>query len=544
MPSDTPSQRILLVYPELSSGLTTLQHVLPILGKKAKSPPLGLLTVAALTPARYAVDLLDLNVEPWSDARARAADLVAFSALVTQKAALFNWADRARRLGKFVVMGGPYPTTSAEECAPHADALVLNEAEITWPLFLADWEAGRPRPVYQTQEKADLSRVPPPRYDLVDFNVYSSASVQFSRGCPFECEFCDVIVQLGRAPRLKTPSQMINELDALRAAGYRGQVLFADDNLVGHLAGLRPLLRRLSGWNREQGNPFHFFFQASTTLADHPLVLQELVDARFNEVFLGLETPVKESLAETRKFQNTRRSLEACVRTIQGAGILVYGGFIVGFDHDPPDVFARQEAFITQAAVADAFVGLLVALPGTALHDRLKREGRLMEGEDAILCADTNIRLRQPREEFLTGYGRLLTALFSPEAFFARAGEELKRLSPARRWRDRCRTLRGDLSTLFSMTPLRRKAPWRGVVEGFRILGRLYRASPPPFRRAAIRFIGRVLRDTPERAVWITHFLIMGYHYHQFTFNQILPALRARGEGHMKSAAVVVEVGA
>jgi len=530
-------RRFLMVYPQFQPTMWGLQYTLPLIGKKSLLPPLGLLTVAALTPPEYEIRLIDLNVRPLEDADLDWADAVLLSAMLPQREALFAAAARAKARGKYVVLGGPFSTSCADACRPHADTLVINEAELTWPRFLVDWSAGRPQATYATEQKADMTRSPAPRFDLIDLSMYTSVPVQFSRGCPFQCEFCDIIVMLGRVPRLKNIDQFLSELDAIHARGYRGQITVVDDNLIGNGRETRRLLAALRDWNESHGNPFYYFCEASTNLADDPVLLKALVAARFVLVFVGIETPSLESLKETRKFQNTRGSLLDRVRTLQNAGLQVMGGFIVGFDNDGPDIFEKQKAFIEAAAVANVYVSPLVALPGTPLFERMGREGRLIPGEEkshTFISGYTNIRFPWPMDVFLDNHRELLSSVYRPDAYFRRALESLRRLPRGGSPRGWWRTLRSEMGIFFSVLPTVRRArlsrrslgsAWRGLGGTAR---RFFGGLDPEFRKATVRFVLRVALSRPERLPWVFHFICMGYHFDRMTRERLLPDLDRR----------------
>ena len=530
-------RRLLMVYPEFQPTMWGLQYTLPLIGKKSLLPPLGLLTVAALTPPEFEVRLIDLNVCPLQDADLDWADAVLLSAMLPQRDALFAVAARAKARGKYVVMGGPFPTSCADDCRAHADTVVINEAETTWLKFLADWTAGHPQTTYATEQKADMTRSPAPRFDLIDLSMYTSVPLQFSRGCPFQCEFCDIIVMLGRVPRLKNIDQFLAELEAVYARGYRGQVSVVDDNLIGNGRETRRLLAALKIWNKNHGNPFYYFCEASTNLADDPALLKALVDARFVLVFVGIETPSMESLKETRKFQNTRGSLLDRVRTLQNAGLQVMGGFIVGFDNDGPDIFEKQKAFIAASAVPNVYISPLVALPGTPLFERMGREGRLIPGEEkshTFISGYTNIRFPWPMDTFLDNHRDLLSSVYSPSAYFQRSLESLRRLPRGGSPRGWWRILRSEIHILFNVLPTVRRAKlsrqglgsaWRGLwASAHRFFGGLH----PVFRRAALGFVLKVILFRPERFPWVFHFICMGYHFDRMTRERLLPDLDRR----------------
>ncbi len=394
-------RHILLVYPKFPITFWGMQYLLPLLGKKAMMPPLGLITIAALTPPGYEFRLVDLNCEPLAEEDLAWADMVCVSAMLPQKSSLFAVGERCRKAGKLVVFGGPLPTACPEECAPYCDVQVLNEGEVTWPLFLADLERGTYGALYTNEDKPDITHTPIPRFDLLKVDDYLMIPIQFSRGCPFQCEFCDIIVMFGRRPRTKTPEQLCAELDALERTGFRGEVFIVDDNLIGNKREVRKLLPRLKEWNEAHNMPFFYGTEASINLADDAALLHDMVAAAFRWVFIGIESPSVESLQETLKFQNTKRSLADSVLTIENAGLLVEAGFIIGFDSDSEDIFDRQIDFINEAAIAGAIVGLLVALPGTPLFRRLREAGRLKADTfdaPADHCGYTNIVTVLPAE--------------------------------------------------------------------------------------------------------------------------------------------------
>lgn len=541
----TGGRRFLLVYPRFDPTMWGLQYTLPLIGKKSLLPPLGLMTVAALTPPEYELRLVDMNVRPLTDEDLDWADAVLFSAMLPQRDALFAAAARAKARGKFIVFGGPFPTSCAEDCRDHADTLVINEAELTWPRFLADWSAGRPQPTYASEEKADMTKSPAPRIDLVDLAAYTSVPLQFSRGCPFQCEFCDIIVMLGRVPRLKGVGQFLAELQSVYDRGYRGQITVVDDNFIGNGRETRLLLSALRDWNESHGNPFHYFCEASTNLADDPALLKALVDARFTLVFVGIETPSLESLKETKKFQNTRGSLLDRVKTLQAAGLHVMGGFIVGFDNDGPDIFEKQKAFIQAAAIPDVFITPLVALPGTPLFDRMRRSGRLIPGQETqhtFMTGYTNIRLPWPMGPFFDNHREMVATVYDPTAYFRRSYESLRRLprsrNPWRRWK----TFVSETKVFFSVVPtvraarLQRRGPWAAWSGILQTARRFFGGMEPAFRRAAARFIFRVALTLPERLPWVFHFVCMGHHFDRMTKEKLLPELDRR-RAALKAAA-------
>jgi radical SAM superfamily enzyme YgiQ (UPF0313 family) len=531
MPTSYP--HLLLVYPEFPKTYWGMQYSLPLFGKKALMPPLGLLTIAAMTPPDYEVRLVDLNCTPLTDDDLAWADMVCFSAMLPQKRSLFDTASRCQQLGKLVVFGGPFPTACAEECRPYCDVQVLNEGEVTWPLFLDDLAHGTYKRLYTSDEKPDVTTTPIPRFDLLQPEDYAIIPIQFSRGCPFQCEFCDIIVMFGRRPRTKTPQQFCAELQAVYDTGYRGVVFIVDDNFIGNKREAKRLLPALQAWNEAHGQPFMYGTEASINLADDPAFLRQLVDCQFRWVFVGLETPSIESLQETMKYQNTKRSLLESVQVIQNAGLLVYGGFIIGFDHDTEDIFDRQIEFITQAAISNAMVGLLVALPGTPLYKRLQEAGRLQpaasEG-NSDQCGYTNIVTRLPARQLLEGYRKVIDTLYTPHAYFTRSLDAFCRLphpdSRLARMRRVLSLQRTNAMFLLRRLRAQKRAPGRpGPLRKLTFLYRLFQGLSAEYKRESLKFLWSVLKQCPDQFPRVIPCIFMGIHYSRFSFEHVLPAL-------------------
>lgn len=413
--------KILLLYPEFPTTFWSFKHALKFVQKRASLPPLGLLTVAALLPQHWLQRLVDVNVTGLSDDNLGWADLVCISAMIVQRSSAKNLIARCHAAGKTIIAGGPL-FTSAPADFPEVDHLVLNEAELTLPEFLRDYSEGRARHTYRTSDFADLQRSPAPRWELARVQRYGSLSLQFSRGCPFDCEFCDVTAKFGHAPRTKAPAQVIGELEAMCATGWRGSVFFVDDNLIGNKRVLKKeLLPALISWQRTHGRRFPFYTEASINLADDDELMGLMVEAGFDTVFVGIETPHAASLAECNKRQNQGRDLIADVKRIQRSGLQVQGGFIVGFDSDEPGIFRRQVEFIQKSGIVAAMVGLLNALPDTKLHARLKREGRLVgrtNGDN--LDGTVNFIPRMPLDQLLAGHRSILRGIYAPKPYYDR----------------------------------------------------------------------------------------------------------------------------
>jgi len=526
---------MLMVYPEFHPTYWGMQFSMEMLKRKSLMPPLGLLTIAAMTPKEYEIRVVDLNCKALTDDDVEWADIVLFSAMLAQRAQLFRAAERFRAAGKLVVFGGPYPTQCGDECRGHCDVMVTNEGEITWPLFLRDLEAGVLKREYRSTEKPDLTTTPCPRFELVNMNDYVVVPVQFSRGCPFMCEFCDIIVMFGRKPRTKTPAQVCRELDALLATGYRGRVFIVDDNFIGNKGEVKKLLPEIQKWNEAHGHPFSYGTEASLDLAEHPELLKGMVDAGFVFTFLGVETPSADSLKETRKVQNIgKTTLLDRIRIIQEAGLIVYGGFIVGFDNDTEDIFDRQIEFIEQAAVANAMIGPILALPGTPLYDRMKREGRLLdETKDSDGWATsgyTNMVTVIPPHKLLKGFQRIVETIYEPRAYFGRTLEAFKRLPRKRSVLERFRHFRWMASVELKRAADKKdgqRTAKMGVFGMIRFFAKFLGMFPPEFRKEVRRFLLKVLWHCPEQLPRTLSFILMCYHCNQYTHKYLKPRLQA-----------------
>jgi radical SAM superfamily enzyme YgiQ (UPF0313 family) len=421
--------KVLLVYPTFPDTYWSFRHALAFEGKKSAFPPLGLLTVSAMLPENWERRLADLNVEPLDAEDIEWADIIFVSAMIVQKESLHEAVELCKARGKPVAVGGPYVSTSAEQL-PAADYIFVGEAETTLPEFVRDFERGSPRRVYQAAERPALTATPIPDFSLIDFKKYSAMCIQYSRGCPFQCEFCDIIEIYGRVPRTKSNGQMLAELDALHSAGWRGLVFIVDDNFIGNKRNVRLFLPELTEWSKDHNFPFSFITEASVNLAEDDVLLAMMREANFRRVFLGIETPVEESLKEARKGQNTRRNLLESVKKIQSYGIEVMAGFIVGFDSDPEDIFERQINFIHESAIPLAMVGLLTALPETQLWRRLKKEGRLLnESTGNNTDCSINFVPQMDIARLIEGYKNILRNIYSPKEYYHRALDCLSRLT-------------------------------------------------------------------------------------------------------------------
>jgi radical SAM superfamily enzyme YgiQ (UPF0313 family) len=424
---------ILLVSPRTPETFWSFRHALPFVSKRAAFPPLGLLTIAAMLPRSWRLTLVDLDRESLRDEAIEAADYVFVSAMIVHRESVQDIAERCHALKTPVVGGGPLFTTGHEDF-PLVDHFVLGEAEDVMAEVVADLQARSVRRLYQAPEFPDVRNTPTPRWDLIDLSAYASMAVQFSRGCPFDCEFCDIVVMNGRVPRTKRPSQVLDELRLLHQLGWKGAVFLVDDNFIGNRRKVKELLRAMIAWREREAPDMTFLTEASVNLADDAELLDLMAQAGFDRVFLGIETPERDSLEECRKMQNAQRDLAASIRIIQNAGLEVMGGFIVGFDNDKPDIFHRQFEFIQKAGVVTAMVGLLTALPKTKLYHRLQREGRLLHkttgNNTEAFC---NFVPRLDRDTLLEGYRTLMKRLYEPRAYYQRARAFLAQYRPPRR---------------------------------------------------------------------------------------------------------------
>src|SRR3954454_5215959 len=400
--------KVLLVYPVFPDTYWSFRHALAFEGRQAAFPPLGLLTVSAMLPKAWERRLVDMNVEElWLD-DIEWADIVMVSAMIVQRESLEKVVALCRKLGKKVVVGGPYVSTSSERL-PDADHIFIGEAETTLPEFIHDLELGIAKKIYQADERPSLLNTPTPDFGLVDMRKYSAMNIQYSRGCPFQCEFCDIIEIYGRVPRTKSNEQMLAELDALKEIGWRGLVFIVDDNFIGNKKNVRLFMPDLIEWSRRNEFPFSYITEASVNLAEDDHLLEMMEEAGFRRVFLGIETPVEESLKEAQKGQNTRRDLLDSVKKIQSYGMEVMAGFIVGFDNDPEDIFERQMNFINESGIPLAMVGLLNALPDTQLWRRLEKEERLLKMSDGNNTDCTvNFIPKMNIDVLVEGYKRIL----------------------------------------------------------------------------------------------------------------------------------------
>jgi len=427
-----------MIYPESPDTFWSFKHALKFIAKKALHPPLGLLTVAAMLPEAWDKKLVDENVEPLLDKHLEWADYAFISAMVIQRKSVERVVARCREIGVKVVAGGPLFTACHHEFSG-IDHFVLGEAEVTLPRFLRDLEAGQPRAIYATDQFPDLDATPTPMWSLLKLRRYASMSVQYSRGCPYHCEFCDITSLFGRKVRTKGTGQLMAELDSLKAAGWRGALFIVDDNFIGNKAKLkREVLPAIIQWMSQNKRPFVLSTEASIDLSDDDELMNLMVLAGFDGVFVGIETPSEESLAECSKLQNRNRDLVACVKKIQSFGMEVRGGFIVGFDNDSPSVFEKQIELIQNSRIITAMVGLLNAPRGSQLYQRIVQEGRLLRevtGDNTDFS--TNVEPIMGLEALSQGYSRIISGIYSPKPYYDRVRAYLREYQPQKKKKSR-----------------------------------------------------------------------------------------------------------
>ncbi len=505
--SERPMADVVLINPRFDVSFWGLEHALPLIGKRANLPVAALPLLAALTPPQHRITLIDENVEAIDFDRCARADIVGLTGMVVQRQRMREILIELKARGVFTVVGGPWVTVSEAYFGDLADVVFIGEAEETWPRFLADWREGRIERRYEQAEKTDMTTVPAPRLDLLKTRHYLFGSVQFTRGCPFQCEFCDIIVVFGRRPRLKTAAQIIAELEGLRAQGF--EIAFiVDDNLIGNKKAVKEILRQVAQWQWDNGFPLTFCTEASIDLADDAELMELMVAANIAIVFVGIESPNEASLRETKKVQNLRAggTLVDKVRRIQAAGIEVWAGMILGFDHDDADVFAAHRRFLGEARISTAMVGMLSAIPKTPLYARLAAESRLDE-RDAPAEGTNVLPLQMSRQTLRKGYVRLMAELYEAKAYFDRLDALYLegRLDVERAWRRY-----GE------------RHPWRWrrhrlrlAAQGLGLFARLLLGVPEPgLKREYRRRLWRLLQQRPEPALLRIYAIKAAMHYH------------------------------
>jgi radical SAM superfamily enzyme YgiQ (UPF0313 family) len=462
--------KILFVYPKYPDTFWSFKHALKFISKKALHPPLGLLTVAAMLPAGWEKRLIDMNTDQVKDKDLQWADYVFVGAMAVQKESAKGIIARCKAAKLKIVAGGPLFTAAPDEF-PEVDHLVLNEAEVTLPQFLEDLGRGEARRVYSSESFPHLEKTPSPLWNLIKMKRYFSMNLQYSRGCPFSCEFCDITTLFGNKTRTKSTGQIVDELEALYVAGWRGGVFFVDDNFIGNKTKLKEsVLPAMIDWMKRRRYPFQLSTEASINLADDDQLMRQMIRAGFESVFVGIETPDAQSLKECNKFQNTNRDLVASVKRIQRVGLVVRGGFIVGFDSDSADIFERQIKFVQESRIITAMVGMLNAPGGSRLHQRLSKEGRLgrnITGDNTDFS--TNIVPLMGYERLAEGYRRIINGIYSPRMYYERVKAFLREYKPLekREWHFHFRSVRYNFHYL--------DAPFRTLVLlGVKDKARLY----------------------------------------------------------------------
>jgi len=419
--------KVLMVWPRFPASFWSFDGIMELIPSEANHPPLGLLTVGALCPKNWTLRLIDRSFQHLRDTDILWADLVMVSGMRVQKDDIREILLRARALGKRTMIGGPFASSEPDLLLALADHVVVGEPDEVFPEIAADLERGSAKRLYEIKEKPDVSKTPLPRFDLLKIEEYASMAVQFSRGCPFQCEFCDIITIYGRKPRTKRPSQVMAELDALFALGWRDEVFIVDDNFIGNHKLALELARELGEWQAAHDYPMLFYTEASIDLAQRPELIGAMVKANFFYVFVGIESPSPKSLAEAKKYQNLRRDPLESIRLIQNQGLWVTAGFIIGFDSDTEDIFEQQRAFIEAAAIPWAMAGFLQAPPTTPLFDRMLKEGRLLMESTATSNFDPpNFKTILPLPVLLEGYREILASLYSASAFYDRCFRSLQ----------------------------------------------------------------------------------------------------------------------
>lgn len=507
----------LLVFPEFPPSYWGYKFALDFVGRRSAMPPLGLLTIAAMFTADYRLRVVDMNTAPLTDDDLHWADLVLTSTMVVQKQSLREVIGRCNRARVPIACGGPHPTTFHDEIASslgpgeRVDHFILGEAEEVFPRFLRDLREGRAGRLYRAEGRPDVTRTPLPRYDLIRLEHYGSMAVQFSRGCPFDCEFCDITKLFGRVPRTKTDEQVIAELELLHRLGWRGAVFMVDDNFIGNKRAAMSLLPRIEKWQAARGFPFSLFTEASVNVVEVPGMLEALASAGFTLLFVGIESPNQAALRLTHKLQNTTRKADAdgyllrAVREIQRHGIEVAGGFIIGLDGD--EEFDSHVAFIQAAGIPMAMTGLLNVVKGTDLHARLEREGRLLPGPATPTGNNTDVLVnfvpRIPAERLVAEYRHVISSLYQPSlaSYFARCWSLLESLPPSPRWH--------------------RRLTWRELLAVPRSMRRQVLSRQGP---AYVRFLARVLVRRPRLLPEAIRLAVMGYHFEKVTSQSVAVA--------------------
>nr|VFK01114.1 MAG: Radical SAM superfamily enzyme YgiQ, UPF0313 family [Candidatus Kentron sp. LFY] len=467
--------RVLLLYPRFPKSYSSFHTVIELMGKKTHSPPLGLITVAAILPQEWEFKLVDLNIREVTEEEWNWAEFVMVSAMLVQRVDFFAQIQEGKRRGKKVAVGGPYPTAFSDDVARHseADYLVLDEGEMTIPQFLAAIERGDKGGVFRSAEKPDVRGTPFPRYDLLELDAYLEMSIQFSRGCPFQCEFCDIITLYGRKPRTKAPEQMLRELEYLYECGWRGAVFMVDDNFIGNKRDVEEFLRVLKGWMAEKKYPFLFYTEASMNLAKYPKLMESMTACNFDSVFVGLETPDAETLTLIKKSQNLHAPISESIAAIKKAGIHVMANFVIGFDGEKPGIDRRVIQLVEENALPMPMFSLLFALPNTALWHRLKKEGRLLEGDSINQNTAMNFVPTRPIEEIVDEFLNVFEELYEPKRYIERNYRHFMQMGKMNRNYESIPFGWGNLGSsvrVFWLEGIVRKTRWRFWYYLFKIM--------------------------------------------------------------------------
>lgn len=481
---------VLMIYPEFPDTFWSFKHAMKFINKSAANPPLGLITVAALLPDKWNVKLVDLNLREVRKDEWNWADLVFISAMAIQRNSVNEVVAQCKARRKLIVAGGPLFTQEYDSFS-EIDHFVLNEAEMTLPEFLVDFSANHLKRIYTSEKYPDIKTSPVPRFDLLQMNRYFTMSIQYSRGCPYNCNFCNVTALFGHLPRVKSAEQIIRELDALYNAGWRRNIFFVDDNFIGNKRQIKTeILPALIEWRKGKSGCL-FITEASINLADDEELMTMLADAGFTSVFIGIETPSVDGLIECHKTQNTSRDMLDCVHRIQAHGIQVMAGFIIGFDSDKPSIFDEQYRFVQKSGIITAMVGLLQAPYGTKLFDQMKKEGRLLDGMNGDnVAGSTNIITKMDPVRLTQKYRILMRKLYAPGPFYARINQFLINFRPVIR----------PVSIHFEEIAALIKTIWYMGIIG-------------PDRREYWQMIFNVLRHMPEKFPIAITLTVYGYHF-------------------------------
>jgi radical SAM superfamily enzyme YgiQ (UPF0313 family) len=520
--------KVLMIWPGFPPSFWGFQGMMTLLPEKTAMPPLGLITVAALCPKNWTIRLVDRAFDELLDEDILWADLVMISGMHVQKTDVIDTLARARRLGKRTIVGGPYASSEPESLLVLADHVVVGEPDEVFDRIVTDLETGLARRLYVIHEKPDVSKTPAPRFDLLKLENYALMSVQFSRGCPFQCEFCDIITLYGRKPRAKRPSQLLTELQALVDLGWRKPVFVVDDNFIGNHKLALEMAREMEAWQKARDYPLLFFTEASMDLAQRPELIEAMVKANFSFVFIGIESPSKESLAEAKKFQNLRRDPLESIRFIQSKGLWVCGGFILGFDSDTEEIFEQQKDFIERAAIPWAMAGFLQAPPTTPLYDRMLKQGRLLKEGPTSNFNPPNFKTILPLPVLLRGFRETLEALYTPGAFYDRAYRSLVYWNVAKQQRT-------------TQYPFLYKEG-RGLVPivGTVIRSIFHQGICSSYRKEywtfLVRLLGRWSFNPPKLSLGFT-ILLSGHHFISYARNVVAQLESELGESRIDKAA-------